>query len=437
MSDFLALVLAWTRRHEVGLTLAILMVLVAATYLDSNRSYLRDPHASAVQIGRKAAFLGIFAVGAAIVIIAGGIDLSSGTLISFSASMCATFTLMLDVTPFKDASAVTAAWVTPTAILLTLLVGVMVGSLHAWLITGVGLPPFVATLATLVGLRSLGRAIVEFTTHSYLGSKTSVITLRDQNLLALARYGTDPGDSYNWLLNQVPASMQGLVGPLRGWPVIPVALCLLAVAATGLLMGRTVIGRHLYALGGNEQAARLSGVRTDLMKWVAYTLAAVLSTIAGILYLSDQGQANPETMGRAYELNAIAAAVVGGCSLRGGVGTMTGTALGALFLSVVIDGVARIIKTNSTLFEGVIVGIVVVLTVAFNQSSGRRRLFVGWLGLSAIANLALLTGLLAMLLGQSRSTAPFQVGCYVAAVVAIVLLIARQVEAYRGNGRGA
>ena len=93
-------------------------------------------------------------------------------------------------------------------------------------------------------------------------------------------------------------------------------------------MSRTVVGRHLHALGGNEQAARLSGIPTDRLKWLAYCLSAVLSSVAGILYISDSDAANPQTLGRGYELNAIAAAVVGGCSLQGGVGTIPGTVLG-------------------------------------------------------------------------------------------------------------
>src|SRR5262245_40291156 len=80
--------------------------------------------------------------------------------------------------------------------------------------------------------------------------------------------------------------------------------------------------RHLYALGGNEQAARLSGIQTDRLKWLAYCISAVLSSIAGILYIGDQSVADPQTLGRGYELNAIAAAVVGGCSLQGGAGTI-------------------------------------------------------------------------------------------------------------------
>src|SRR5207253_2675951 len=165
---------------------------------------------------------------------------------------------------------------------------------------------------------------------------------------------------------------------------IPVVLFALLAALTWLLMSRTVVGRHLHALGGNEQAARLSGIQTDRLKWLAYCLGASFSCIAGILYIAEQSVADPQTLGRGYELNAIAAAVVGGCSLQGGIGTIPGTVLGALFLRIVIDGVAKIIKTGADVYEGLIVGIVVVFAVAFTQlrQAGRRGkpFFTGALG---------------------------------------------------------
>ncbi len=104
------------------------------------------------------------------------------------------------------------------------------------------------------------------------------------------------------------------------------------------MLSRTVVGRHVYALGGNEEAARLSGIRTERVKWLAYCIGAITASIAGILYIGDQTAAVPLNLGQGYELNAIAAAVVGGCSLPGGVGTIWGTVLGVLFLQVVIDG---------------------------------------------------------------------------------------------------
>ena len=117
--------------------------------------------------------------------------------------------------------------------------------------------------------------------------------------------------------------------------------------------------------------------------------------------------ADPQTLGRGYELNAIAAAVVGGCSLQGGVGTVSGTLLGCLFLRSVIDGIAKIIKTGADVFEGLIVGIVVVLAVAFSQwragPRGGKQFFAGPIGSVAIAALGLLAGTLVALLADKRA----------------------------------
>src|SRR5262249_6526297 len=147
-------------------------------------------------------------------------------------------------------------------------------------------------------------------------------------------------------------------------PWVPIFLFVLLAVVAWVLMSRTVAGRHLHALGGNEQAAKLSGIQTDRLKWLAYCISAVGGSVAGLLDVSDTTTANPQNLGRGYELNAIAAAVVGGCSLTGGVGTITGTVLGVLFLRSVIDGVAKIIKSNAEVYEGLIVGAVVVIAVA-------------------------------------------------------------------------
>src|SRR5205085_8003894 len=138
----------------------------------------------------------------------------------------------------------------------------------------------------------------------------------------------------------------------------------------------------------------LSGIKTERLKWLAYCIGAVLSSVAGILYTCDQAVADPQNLGIGYELNAIAAAVVGGCSLQGGIGTIPGTVLGVLFLRTVIDGIAKIIKTGADVYEGMIVGGVVVVAVAltqFREASKRgKRFFAGSLGIVTIFNLALL-----------------------------------------------
>ncbi len=134
------------------------------------------------------------------------------------------------------------------------------------------------------------------------------------------------------------------------------------------MMGATVLGRHLFALGGNETAARLSGLPTRRLKAVAYGLSGMLAALGGVLFTGRSGQADPR-LGMTYELIAITAAVVGGCSLSGGVGSIRGTVLGLVLIQIVIKGTGQLAPQgiDSTQVEGLVLGTVVVLAVAFNQ----------------------------------------------------------------------
>jgi ribose/xylose/arabinose/galactoside ABC-type transport system permease subunit len=368
-------------------------VVLLTAAVDTQHVYFTRPGDSAVNVLRQTALLGIFALGAAVVIIAGGIDLSSGSVIAFSGTICGLVMLALAPGQMRQGLPVGMP-VMALAIAATLIVGFLIGSLHTWLITVVGLPPFVATLATLVGLRSLGRALVAH----YNGGNSQIQIFDEQ---------------FRFLATSV-------------W--IPVVLFVVLAALVWVLMARTVVGRHLYALGGNENAARLSGIRTDGLKWLAYSLSAMLSAVAGILYICEVATADPEKLGKGYELNAIAAAVVGGCSLLGGAGTIPGTVLGVLFLRVVIDGVAKIIKRSADIYEGLIVGIVVVVAVALTQvkQTGRRgrRFLGGPLGIVTIVNLAVLAGLLVTLFGQDYSVD----GRVIGGVALVVLILGRFFE---------
>jgi ribose/xylose/arabinose/galactoside ABC-type transport system permease subunit len=363
------------RRHEFGLLLAIALVVGLTTLLDSQHNYYHDPWRNAREIMRQTSLLGIFALGSAVVIISGGIDLSSGSVICFSGTICATFLLLLAPDRMRGGEALISLPVLAAAIGGTLVIGFLIGSLHAWLITTVRLPPFIATLATLVGLRSFAWAICNSVTKAALGGRSSQIQIFDER--------------FRYLATSV-------------W--IPAVLFAVLALAAWVMLSRTVLGRHLYALGGNEEAARLSGVRTDRLKWFAYCFSAILSSIAGILYICEVSVADPTTLGVGYELNAIAAAVVGGCSLQGGVGTIGGTVLGTIFLRTVIDGVAKVIKTGSKVYEGLIVGLVVVFAVAFSQTArlrGRQGFFAGPLGFVTAINLALIFGVITVLVGPT------------------------------------
>lgn len=354
---------AWS--SEWTLLIAVVVAVVVTAAIDSNHSYLYRPLESLRDIARNTALLGIFALGAAVVIIAGGIDLSLGSMIAFSGMVCGTTMLALAPEEMMAAKPV-GGWVVAAGISMSLLAGLAVGTLHAWLVTSIRLPPFIATLATLVGLRSLARALCESTTAALTPSKSAQI------------YVSDP--FFKMLRDNV-------------W--ISVAVFAVLALATWVLLTRTILGRHVHALGGNEEAARLAGIRTENVKWFAYCFSAMAAALAGIFYVANESVAAPVNQGRGHELNAIAAAVVGGCSLAGGVGTVPGTVLGTVFLRVVIDAVSKVIKTGADVYEGLIVGVVVVIAVTFGQlgqRSGSRQLLPGPLGLAAIPVLAIFCG---------------------------------------------
>ncbi len=364
-------------RNEIGLLIGIVMV-IAVTLL-FNRDYIDEPFLNLKDILHQTALLGIFALGASIVIVSGGIDLSSGSVIVFAGSICGLVMMVLAPSGADGLPNATNVGlpIVVLAIGAALSVGLMVGTVHAWLITVIRLPPFVATLASLVGLRSLAKILNQAVTGQ-LGESKATVRADDATFEMLRHW----------------------------WVALLVFLVLGALC--WLLMNRTVIGRHLYALGGNEQAARLSGIPTDRLKWFAYCIGSATASIAGVLYVAKIGSANPSTLAVGYELNAIAAAVVGGCSLQGGVGLIPGVMLGVLFLRVVIDAIAKIVRAGSDDYQGLIVGFLVVLAVAFNElrrqsSAAGRQLFPGAMGIATIPILALLVGAIAYVMrGPTR-----------------------------------
>jgi ribose/xylose/arabinose/galactoside ABC-type transport system permease subunit len=401
--------LARRYRNELGLVFAILAV-IGVTLL-FNQDYLQEPQRNIIDILHQTALLGIFSLGAAIVIISGGIDLSSGSVIVFSGSVCALVMMML--APMGDSGQPDTTDVGMLAVVLALVaaivVGLLVGTLHTWLITVVRLPPFVATLASLVGLRSLAKILNQAVTFE-LGNQVTKLPADDVRFAVLGE-----------------------------WHVALVIFLVLGVICW-FVMGRTVVGRHLYAMGGNDEAARLSGIHTERLKWLSYTIGAVTASIAGVLYTAKVGSANPSTLAVGYELNAIAAAVVGGCSLQGGVGLVPGVMLGVLFLRVVIDSVAKIVRAGSDDYQGMIVGFLVVLAVAFNEMrrqahGNRKEFFPGMLGWATIPILAGLVGLVAFVL--THQDYGVSIGLPAGLVVMALLVAVKVLEISRGRRRAS
>ena len=214
------------------------------------------------------------------------------------------------------------------AVTLSLLLGMAIGVGHAFLINSFHLPPFIATLATMAGLRSLALIL----------SGNRSITLPDDSVRVLG---------------------------MNFW--VTVILFLSFTAVLSALMRWTVLGRHLYALGGSEPAARLSGLPTKQLKTIAYAISGLLAALGGLFFMGYTGQAVP-TMGMTYELFAITAAVVGGCSLSGGLGSIRGTVLGLILIQIVIKGTGLVVRSvDPSQIEGMVLGVVVVVAVGFNQ----------------------------------------------------------------------
>jgi len=334
-------VIALFRSPEWGLLASIVAILGLIYVLDPTRSFFLP--SSRLSLLHQIGLYGVLAIGASVVIISGGIDLSVGAVVAFSSVIAGKLmTEWLGGDKSSNPSMVIVA-----AVAITLLVGLGIGLFHAFLINRFGLPPFIATLATMSGLRSLASIICD-----------------------------------NKIIN-IPRKFD-LFRSLGREPISTFVTFAIAATAISVMMGATVLGRHLYALGGNEAAARLSGLKIRRLKAFAYGLSGVLAALAGILFSGRSGQADAR-MGIAYELVAITAAVVGGCSLAGGVGSIRGTVLGLVLLQTLIRGTALVVRKvdfvlnlgvtkipvvfelNSTQVEGLVLGSVIIVAVAVNQ----------------------------------------------------------------------
>lgn len=311
------------RTREIGILISLLLIVVVilAAGPGPRESFLRPTNLQ--NLSRQIALLAVFAIGETFVVIAGGIDLSVGSLIAFSGVLTGILMVNLGLPPAIAISAV-------------LLVSLLVGVLHALLISKMRLQPFVVTLGTMCVLRGV----------SLLLTDSLPIPIVDE--------------SFTYLGNGRPL---GIPTPV---------FVLAAVAAFGILIMRgTIHGKYIYALGSNEEATRLSGIDVTRVKMIAYSLCTLLTGLAGIIFAAYDRQGNPSA-GIGYELNAIAAAVIGGCSLAGGEGSIIGTILGASVLSVILNGLNLVIAKNASLWEGVIVGAVVIAAVALNTIRQRR-----------------------------------------------------------------
>ena len=264
---------------------------------------------------------GIAAIGAAIVIITGGIDLASGAVIGLTSVVTGYFFVQ-------------AEWSLTASAFMGLMVGVLAGLASSWLIVGMKLPPFIATLGVMGIWRGAGYIITEARYYD-LSAK-------------LPRNWTVFGVSIDW--------------------VPPIVMVLLA-GVFQVLMKRFQWGRAIFAVGGNEMAALFSGLRVGLVKTSAYVVAGLLAAISGVVLAVVQGQGKAD-LANGYELDIIASAVVGGTSLTGGRGSVAGAVLGALIFGVLRNALPQI--PGATFYDRVIVGIAVIGIVVMDQVMVRK-----------------------------------------------------------------
>ncbi|GAA2318365.1 ABC transporter permease/substrate-binding protein [Streptomyces violaceusniger] len=300
--------------------LSALVLLVAAMALLSGDFLTTD---NLLNVGVQAAVTAILAFGVTFVIVSAGIDLSVGSVAALSATVLA----------WSATSQGLPVWF---AALLALTTGVACGLVSGALVAFGKLPPFIATLAML----SIGRGL------ALVISQGSPIA--------------------------VPDSVSGLGDTLGGWLPVPVIVMVVMGLITAGVLGRTYPGRAMYAIGGNEEAARLSGIRVTHQKLVIYALSGGFAAVAGIVLASRLSSAQPQAA-VGYELDAIAAVVIGGASLSGGVGKASGTLIGALILAVLRNGLNLL--EVSAFWQQVVIGLVIALAVLLDTV--RRRAGAG------------------------------------------------------------
>lgn len=273
-----------------------------------------------VAILQATAVNGVLAIACTFVIITSGIDLSVGTLMTFCAVMAGVVCTMLGLPMFAG-------------VIAALISGAFMGWVSGVLIAKLKVPPFIATLGMMMLLKGLSLVI----------SGTKPI------------YFNDTPDFY--LISQ--GSLIGYIFPALPIPNSVLILFLLAVGAS-VVLNKTVLGRYTFALGSNEEALRLSGVNVDFWKITVYTVAGAICGIAGLVIASRLNSAQP-ALGQGYELDAIAAVVIGGTSLAGGTGTILGTIIGAFIMSVLTNGL-RILNVAQE-WQTVLTGAIIILAV--------------------------------------------------------------------------
>ena len=273
---------------------------------------------------RRTALFGIISIGVAFVIITGGIDLSIGSVICLVG--CGLPWMLTE-----------QGWSVPAALIAILVFSLSIGLAHGLLVTKLKLQPFVVTLCGLLLYRGI--------TRGFTGDQSQ-------------GFGTDFKGLRQLATSEIPLGEFGLP--------MPVVILIIVAVLAGIFLNKTIYGRYLLALGNNEEAAKFSGINVDNMVILAYMICAFCSGLGGLLFVLDVNSAQPVDFGNFYELYAIAAAVLGGCSLRGGTGTILGVVIGTALMQVLRNMIV-LVDWIPTHIEYAIIGAVILVGVIADE----------------------------------------------------------------------
>jgi ribose transport system permease protein len=314
-----------------GLLVGLIFIACLWEYLDKGTvNFLSDQNARSVLplIG----LFGILSLGQAFVIITGGIDLSVGSVVALIATLAA---FLLDKGE---------GWSPWLVMPLVLGLSAVIGLWHGVLVTKARIQPFVVTLCGLFFYRGFARVIAQDATQGFGSPSTYPVG--------------------NWLANGFVPSEDSILP-------VPFIIFIVFAVITGAFFHFTPYGRHIFALGANEESARFSGIRTQRLKIFAYTVCSLICGIGALLFGFNINSIGPATFGNFYELYAIAGVVLGGCSLRGGSGNILGVVIGAALIRVLIN-LVTILDIPSEL-EYVVIGGAILVGVFVDEFLSTRR----------------------------------------------------------------
>ena len=319
------------RSKEFAIFLALVIMMLVITMV--TRRFVEGMNL--YQVSRQVSFVAIVALGELFVILTGGIDLSVGSVMGWAAMAAAW--AMTTATGSGQVNALVGAWsphLTPIiAVIIGILIGILMGVISGSLIAYVRIPPFIVTLGML--------------------------SFASGNVLGFTK---------GWPITGIPPSYLWVAQGSLLWLPVPVWVALFLAIGAHLVLTYTAFGRRTYAIGGNEQATFLSGIDVDRIKFILYVISAGFASVSGIMLVSRYASSQPD-IGKGWELDAIAAAVIGGTSLAGGSGSVLGVIIGACIMAVLRNGL--VLMRVDPYWHISIIGVVIVLAAVLDVKTKR------------------------------------------------------------------